>query len=95
MIILASLVGGAGNSIIWVAHGSYISQCASESNKGAFNGFFWIILQAAMIIGNSLGSVLDQNLGQAMFYTILAIIGFIGSFFFLGLRNPTEIITRS
>lgn len=44
MIILASIIGGAGNSIIWVAHGSYISECASESNKGAFNGFFWIIL---------------------------------------------------
>jgi hypothetical protein len=63
MIILASIIGGAGNSIIWVAHGCYISECASESNKGAFNGFFWIILQAAMIIGNSLGSVLDENLG--------------------------------
>jgi hypothetical protein len=25
MIILASIIGGAGNSIIWVAHGSYIS----------------------------------------------------------------------
>jgi MFS family permease len=44
MLILSSIICGAGNSIIWVAHGSYISECATDLNKGLFNGFFWIIL---------------------------------------------------
>jgi hypothetical protein len=43
-----------------------------------------------MIIGNSLGSALNEKLSQAMFYAILALIGMVGSLFFLGLRKPNQ-----
>jgi hypothetical protein len=39
-----------------------------------------------MIIGNSLGKVFDENLSQAMFYSILAVIGLFAALFFLGLK---------
>ena len=39
-VILGGAVCGFGASILWVAAGQYISQCASDKTKGTFFGVF-------------------------------------------------------
>jgi MFS family permease len=39
-VLLAPCLNGIAAGIIWVAQGNLISEAASESNKGFFNGFF-------------------------------------------------------
>jgi len=41
VILVAAAINGFGASILWVAQGKYISECADEKNKGLFNSVFW------------------------------------------------------
>ena len=52
LILFTSAVNGAGASILWVAQGKYISECANEDNKGMFNSIFWIFNLGSMVTGN-------------------------------------------
>lgn len=41
-VLAAACINGFGAAIIWVAQGQYISQCATDRNKGLFNAVFWV-----------------------------------------------------
>ena len=54
--IITAAMNGFGAAMLWVAQGKYISQCASEENKGIFNGIFWAFYQASQVLGNVIGA---------------------------------------
>jgi len=39
--LFSSAVNGFGAGILWVAQGKYVGECANDSNKGFFFGYFW------------------------------------------------------
>jgi hypothetical protein len=43
---------------MWVAQGHYLSVCASNSNKGLFNGVFWVFFMISQIVGNTIGATI-------------------------------------
>jgi len=46
MIIICAFIAGIGTSLLWVAHGRYVTLCADDSNKGFFNSVFWVFMMA-------------------------------------------------
>lgn len=46
MIIICAFIAGIGTSLLWVAHGRYVTLCADDSNKGYFNSVFWVFMMA-------------------------------------------------
>jgi hypothetical protein len=47
LTILGSAICGFGGAILWVAEGHYASICATDKNKGFFNGTFWAFMQSS------------------------------------------------
>jgi len=45
--IFTAAINGFGAGILWVAQGKYISQCASDLNKGLFNSYFWAFFMSS------------------------------------------------
>ena len=43
----AAITSGIGSSLLWVAEGKYISDCATEKSKGFFFGYFWAFYMAS------------------------------------------------
>lgn len=52
LILITAAINGFGAGILWVAEGKYISDCANDSNKGYFNGFFFMFYMSYAIVGN-------------------------------------------
>lgn len=52
-----SAICGIGNSLVWPAQGKFIAECADESTKGFFYGYFWAFYMSSQIIGNIIGAV--------------------------------------
>mmetsp|Transcript_43037 Transcript_43037/g.31018 ORF Transcript_43037/g.31018 Transcript_43037/m.31018 type:complete len:129 (-) Transcript_43037:1294-1680(-) len=57
-LLFSSMLNGLGASILWVAEGNYLSQCATESTKGFFFSYFWFILMLSQVFGNFIGAVI-------------------------------------
>jgi hypothetical protein len=43
----AAICSGVGSSLLWVAQGHYISDCAKPSTKGFYFGYFWAMYMAS------------------------------------------------
>ena len=57
-IIFCAFIAGVGTSLLWVAHGRYVTLCADDTNKGFFNSVFWVFMMACQVIGNILGGTI-------------------------------------
>jgi hypothetical protein len=92
IVYVAAVLNGFGASIIWLAQGKYVAQCASDSNKGLFNGTFWAILMFSNIVGCLMSAFLIGSVKNlSVFFSIMTIIMVLASFFFLILPKPTPI----
>lgn len=56
LIMFSAGLNGFGGAILWVAEGEYVSQCATETNKGLFNSVFWAVFSISGVIGNLMGA---------------------------------------
>jgi MFS family permease len=83
MNICLSAINGFGNSILWVAQGQYIMECANESNKGTYFGIFWVFLQSSLIIGNVMAAFVVDNIPGSVFYMILTALALFCVFYFI------------
>jgi MFS family permease len=45
--IFSAAVNGFGSGVLWVAQGKYVGECATDSNKGFFFGYFWAFFMAS------------------------------------------------
>jgi len=87
-ILIAAAINGFGASILWVAQGQYISNCANNENKGQFNSVFWALFMAAGIVGNLMAAYVIVSVDQSTFYIVITFICIASSLFFLLLRKP-------
>ena len=56
--ILISAISGYFGCLLWVGEGKYISDCATEENKGFYFGYFWMIYMNSQIFGNLIASLI-------------------------------------
>lgn len=88
MIIICAFIAGIGTSLLWVAHGRYVTLCADDSNKGFFNSVFWVFMMACQVIGNILGGTIITKVKQSTFFTGFTILACIAAIWMLGLPTP-------
>ncbi len=88
VILIAAAINGFGASILWVAEGHYLSNCANDNNKGQFNSIFWSFLTTSAIIGNLMAAFVISSVKQSTFYIVMTTICFASSLFFLLLKQP-------
>lgn len=62
---------GAGQGIIWVAQGEYVSLCATEDTKGFYYAMYWGLYMMSNILGNAIGAIiLNYSSGPPFFITM-------------------------
>lgn len=88
MIIICAFIAGVGTSLLWVAHGRYVTLCADDTNKGYFNSVFWVFMMACQVIGNILGGTIITKVKQSTFFTGFTILACIAAVWMLGLPTP-------
>ena len=52
LILFTSLLNGLGEGVAQPASGTYISDCAVESNKGFYYALFWAFYMGSQVFGN-------------------------------------------
>ena len=92
LMIVTAGINGIGAGILWVAQGKYISTCASEQNKGFYNGYFWAIMVSSFVFGNIIGVVvLKDGSKKSTLFEIFAALAVIGSLTFCTLGSPDKL----
>ena len=96
LIIITAIINGAGAGILWVSQGKFISECATEENKGFYNSYFWAFFMSAIVIGNIVaGVVLRSGAKQSTLFILFAVLAVCGSLMFCFLRDPKKVKRRS
>jgi MFS family permease len=88
--LFSAAVNGFGAGILWVAQGKYVADCASDSNKGFFFGYFWAFFMASQIIGNLIAALILGRLSLGTYYIVMTVAAFAGTTVFLLLRKPIK-----
>ena len=92
LIYVAAVLNGFGASILWLAQAKYVAICASDINKGLFNGVFHAIRMSSNIVGYLMSAfVIGAVKNLSVFFSIMTIISVFASLFFLLLPKPTPI----
>ena len=85
---MSAALNGFGASIIWVAQGRYVSECATDLNMGLFNAIFWAIYMGSTLVGNLFAAFVIVNVNETIFYVIMTCLCIASSLFFLLLKKP-------
>lgn len=56
--LIISAVSGFFGSLLWVAEGKYISDCATEKTKGFYFSYFWAFYMQSQIFGNLIAALI-------------------------------------
>ena len=95
IVYVAAVLNGFGASIIWLAQGKYVAQCASDSNKELFFWVFNAILMCSYIVGCLMSAFVIRavkNLSE--FFSIMTIISVLALIFFLLLPKSTPLQSK-
>ena len=88
IIFITSLLNGLGEGVSQPASGTYISDCAVESNKGFYFAFFWAFYMGSQVFGNLIAAFVLGNLDQRYYVLIMTGLVLISCVMFFFLRNP-------
>ena len=88
LLIFVAALNGIGASIIWVAQGKYLSECANERNKGLYMSIFQAFMQMCLIFCNVIGAFLIDSVPLTTFYIVLTGLVCLSALLFLFLRKP-------
>ena len=77
ILYIGSILAGFGQAIIWVAQGEYMSNCATETTKGFYFGYFWAWYMSSQIFGNLIGAYIIEDTSGPSFFAIMSLIMFI------------------
>ena len=89
--IFTAFLLGIGAGPLWVSQAFHISLCASEENKGLYNGIFFSTFIVSQIATNLIAAQLIQTVRKSTFYWIMAALGFVGSLFFMLIKTPKKL----
>lgn len=70
LILFTSLLNGLGQGVEQPSSGTYISDCATENNKGFFFAMFWAFYMGSQVVGNVIAAFVIAKLDQR-FYVII------------------------
>jgi len=45
-------------TLLWVAEGKYISECATETTKGFYFSYFWMFYMLSQVFGNLIAALI-------------------------------------
>ena len=94
ILFSAAAIMGIGAALLWVAQGTFITQCSNEyenkyglprnSQLGYYNGLFWAWMVANQFVGNSLAALLFYfNIPTWIVYVVFTTINVGGVCVFL------------
>jgi MFS family permease len=89
-IIIASVLSGAGEALIWIGQGNYISLCATDSTQGFYFGYNWAIYMTSQVIGNLFGALMIEKLDGAMFFLYNWLMMLLAAVLFCLVVTPPE-----
>ena len=90
-LFISHIIAGFGQAIIWVAHGEYISLCATDETKGFFFALFWAFYMGSEIFGNLTGALIITRASGPVFFLIMGLIMLITVFGYIFLKQPKKI----
>ena len=90
MSLFSAAVNGFGAGVLWVAQGKFVGECATDTNKGFFFGYFWAFFMSSQILGNLIAALILGRLAQSTYYVVMSIAAFSGTAIFLLLRQPIK-----
>ena len=88
VILSSSFLHGMAEGGLFVAQGKYISDCATESNKGFFFGYFWAFYMSSQIIGNFVAAIMLGRLSQTEYVAIMSSITLLSCLIFMFMKHP-------
>ena len=88
--LFSAAVNGFGAGVLWVAQGKFVGECATDTNKGFFFGYFWAFFMSSQILGNLIAALILGRLAQSTYYVVMSIAAFSGTAIFLLLRQPLK-----
>ena len=87
----AAFLTGLGAGTLWVSQAYYVSECATEHNKGRYNGLFFSIFQVASMASGALAGAMIDNLPKTIFYLIMGSIAFTATLWFICVQQPINV----
>eukprot|EP00050_Salpingoeca_kvevrii_P019971 m.92693 g.92693 ORF g.92693 m.92693 type:complete len:439 (-) comp8657_c1_seq2:43-1359(-) len=85
VVLLCSVVIGAGAAILWVAQGAFLVKASAPGTYGANAGMFWGIFQVSNVAGNLAAYFVYQHVGggRTLFVSFLVVASLGTIVFFL------------
>jgi MFS family permease len=88
IILVVAAINGFGASILYVAQGKYLSECATEKTKGLFYGIYLSAGRVAQVTCNLLAAFVITEVSGSTFYIILTCLCCSTCLVFLFLKQP-------
>jgi MFS family permease len=88
VILLTSFMNGFGQGVAQPSSGKYISDCATENNKGFFFAFFWSFYMGSQVFGNLIAAFVLGSLDQIWYVVIMASICLVSGLLLFFLKPP-------
>jgi len=89
VVLVMSIVIGAGAAILWVAQGSFLTKISPEDKRGRNSGIFWGIFQLCNFFGNLAAYFVLKHMSDTALFIMFVIISSVGVAVLLFLR-PIE-----
>ena len=94
-MIMVAGIAGFGASVLWVAQGLYVAECANVNNKGKVISRFWAFFQSSGIIGNLLASLIYKDYGPDGLFEIMMGILIFSSILYFFVREPEKFLDET
>jgi len=94
IVLTTGALNGVGSAVLWVANGNYISECATNANKGLFNSIFWVFLMFSAIIGYAAAAFLINDCKQTTYWFVMTVICLLATLTFMFITKPDKHPTK-
>jgi MFS family permease len=101
LLIPASVLLGVGASVLWTAHGAYLSAHGDSSTFGLYSGIFFAIFMAHLVLGNLFAALFfalapvaadpDDKTAERTFVAVLAAVCLLSIAFWWFLKDPAQL----
>lgn len=88
VLLITSLLNGLGEGVSQPASGTYISDCATEHNKGFYYAMFWSFYMGSQVFGNLIAAFVLESLDQSYYVIIMFGLSVLSCFLFFMLKAP-------
>jgi len=88
-ILLAAAMNGFSSGFLWVSQGTYINDCANNSNKGLYNAIFLsAVCGGAFIVGNLMSTYVVKYFSETILFISFGAMSFAITIYLMFLKVP-------